>query len=122
MEGNYYLIFNFYFMNIDISLDIIPAYTIILGIFRKHSCLEKCLAVVSHLCPSFYFMTKKGNFCHFLHFFSKPILLHNIKCKLKTISKILRQVSLQIDSGNMGRNFKYVSLIAKEISMLKKYT
>ena len=50
---------------------------------------------------SFYSMTKKGNFCEFLHFFFKfPSSTYN-RTKTKPYIKILRHASLHIDLSNI---------------------
>ena len=51
--------FNFYFLNMDISLDIIPAFTIFLT-FIENILMQGTLSQNSYLRLSFNFMTKNG--------------------------------------------------------------
>ena len=54
----------------------------------------------------FDFMTKKGNFCHFLSFFLIILTSTSHKTKTKPYINILRHASLPIDLSNMYTNFK----------------
>ena len=86
--------------------------------YREHSYLEKG---VSDFCLglSFYFMTKNGNFCDFLLFFSNFNLLHTIK-KTKAYIKNLRHPSLHIHLRNIHTNFQADKCYICEMSMLNK--
>ena len=70
----------------DISLDIESAHTIFY-ICVGNILIYGTVSQIFYLGLSFYFMTKKGNFCYFLPNFAKFISLYTIKQKLKPKSE-----------------------------------
>ena len=89
-------LFPFYFFNMDISLDIILAFTRF-STSIENSLMQGTMSQNFHLGLSFDFITKNGNFCEFLLFFFKYLFSYFSTChKIKTKAYItdLRHHSL----------------------------
>ena len=83
---NFNVFFPLSFLNDNILLNTRPVNTrFCIHVGRKPSYLGKGVSDFVYLVPSFYFMTKKGNWRYFLIFFAKNHLLHTIKQKLRPI-------------------------------------
>ena len=96
--------FHFYFLNIDISLNIRPTCTIF-EVYIESIRIQESVSHIFCLGPTFDFMTKKRE--TFVIFFKIPSSTSD-KIKTKTCIKILRHASLHTDLSNMYISFQAV--------------